>query len=527
MGRRNRLADNRPLPSSHSLSWQGGLACQLLVITALLAAGCSATATSSTLSEPTPLKCVVTTTLSPVTIGAEGGPGRASVVASRECAWAASSEAAWIIITDGQSGQGDGSLSFEVAANPSGAARTASIVVNDQRIALTQAAAPCRFTLDHSTDAFGSPGGSGGVVVITASGCEWTAMSLASWISITAGAAGAGSGTVAFTVASSSGGARRGEMEIAGRTFTVDQDAAGSAPAPIECTASISPTTLTASAAGGLMSVNISTPAACRWTATSTTPWLTLRSGSGTGASAVQIDVGANSTTTARTGSAMIGGRSLTVQQAAAVTPAPPPPAPPQPPPPPPSCSYSVSPRQLSVPAAGGSVSTTVDTQATCAWTAVSNVSWFAVKPGGRTGDGTIELTATANAGTSTRTGTATVAGVTVSLEQAGSPPPCKFRISPTEAQISRQDQTLSVSVDTVGGCAWHATSHNNWIDVTGASSGMGPGIVRLRVDENKSQNDRKGSVTIAGETFSITQAGRRSDLEELIVPFAVPLQPR
>jgi len=114
-----------------------------------------------------------------------------------------------------------------------------------------------------------------------------------------------------------------------------------------------------------------------------------------------------------------------------------------------------------------------------------------------------------------------------VSLEQAGSPPPCKFRISPTEAQISRQDQTLSVSVDTVGGCAWHATSHNNWIDVTGASSGMGPGIVRLRVDENKSQNDRKGSVTIAGETFSITQAGRRSDLEELIVPFAVPLQPR
>ncbi len=424
MGRRNRLGENRPLPSPHSLSWQGDLACQaLVVIAALLAAGCSAT--SSTLSAPTPPKCVITTTLSPVTIGAEGGPGRASVVASRECAWAASSEAAWIIITDGQSGQGDGSLSFEVAANPSSAARTASIIVNDQRVALTQAAAPCRFTLDHSTDAFGSPGGSGGVVVTTASGCEWTASSVVSWISITAGATGAGSGTVAFTVASSSGGARRGEIEIAGRTFTVEQ--------------------------------------------------------------------------------------------AAAVPPRPPPP----------SCSYSVSPRQLSVPAAGGSVSTKVDTQATCVWTAVSNVSWFTVKPGGRTGDGTVELTATVNAGTSTRTGTATVAGVTVSVEQAGSPPPCKFRISPTEAGISRQDQSLSVSVDTLGGCAWQATSHNNWIDVTGASSGTGPGTVRLSVDDNNSQNDRKGSVTIAGETFSITQAGRRSDVEDLIEPLAAPSRPR
>src|SRR5262245_22532311 len=78
----------------------------LVIILALIGAGCSST--SSTLTSPTPSKCVVATTLSLGTVGAAGGSGRANITAARECAWEASSESPWVVITDGQRGQGDG-----------------------------------------------------------------------------------------------------------------------------------------------------------------------------------------------------------------------------------------------------------------------------------------------------------------------------------------------------------------------------------------------------------------------------------
>ena len=44
-------------------------------------------------------------------------------------------------------------------------------------------------------------GGSGSVTVSCADGCEWTAASQTSWITLTAGASGTGAGSVAFNVA--------------------------------------------------------------------------------------------------------------------------------------------------------------------------------------------------------------------------------------------------------------------------------------------------------------------------------------
>jgi len=303
--------------------WSVLLGRELAVVAALLAAGCGSS--SSVVSAPSPTKCTVATTLSSAKVGADGGSGRATVTANPECAWASSSEAAWVVITEGQSGQGDGSISYQVAANPSPVARTASIAVNDQRVALTQDAAPCRFTLDGTAATFDSQGGTGSVAVTTASGCEWTAMSGVPWISIRSGSRGVGSGTVTFTVAGSAAETRRGEILIAGHTFTVDQNT-DTVAAP-GCTASIGPTVLMVPARGAVASVNISTPSGCRWTATSATPWLMLRTDSGVGDGSVQIDVGANAAQTARTGTATIAGRTVTVQQAGAESPPPPPPA--------------------------------------------------------------------------------------------------------------------------------------------------------------------------------------------------------
>ena len=79
-------------------------------------------------------------TLSPETssIPADGGTGRISVSANSGCRWEAESSADWITITSGRTGTGPASLSYSVAANTTGASRTASILIDGQTHRVTQ-----------------------------------------------------------------------------------------------------------------------------------------------------------------------------------------------------------------------------------------------------------------------------------------------------------------------------------------------------------------------------------------------------
>ena len=86
---------------------------------------------------------------------------------------------------------------------------------------------PCTLSLTSSSYAAIAPGGSSSVGVTASAGaCSWTASSNASWLTITAGASGTGSGTVNYSIATNPAAARSGTMTIAGHTFTVDQIAA-------------------------------------------------------------------------------------------------------------------------------------------------------------------------------------------------------------------------------------------------------------------------------------------------------------
>ncbi len=70
--------------------------------------------------------------------------------------------------------------------------------------------------------------GTGSVTVSVQADVSWTAVSNESWIHITSGAAGKGSGSVSYTLDANTGEARTGTMTIAGETFTVNQAGAGS-----------------------------------------------------------------------------------------------------------------------------------------------------------------------------------------------------------------------------------------------------------------------------------------------------------
>jgi ABC-type histidine transport system ATPase subunit len=65
----------------------------------------------------------------------------------------------------------------------------------------------------------------------TTTGCSWTAVSSASWITISSGASGSGNGTVLYTVAANTlRDPRTGTLTVGGQTLSVTQDAAHGRP---------------------------------------------------------------------------------------------------------------------------------------------------------------------------------------------------------------------------------------------------------------------------------------------------------
>ena len=169
-------------------------------------------------------------------------------------------------------------------------------------------------SISPASASFGSGVGSGAVSVTAPAGVGWQTFVNDSWISITSGGSGTGDGTVNYSVAANSGGARTGTMIVAGRVFTVTQDAAPS------CSYSISPTSASYTSGGGTGSVNVTTGAGCAWTAASNDAWITITSGaSGSGNGTVNYSVGANSGV-ARNGSMTIAGLTFSVTQAAVTT---------------------------------------------------------------------------------------------------------------------------------------------------------------------------------------------------------------
>jgi all-beta uncharacterized protein/BACON domain-containing protein len=411
-------------------------------------------------------------------VAASGGAGpQITIDTQTGCAWTAASNATWLSITSAANGSGDASVSFSASAN-TGAARSGTLTVAGQTVTVSQPSASCSYTLPLtiSISAGGSTGTS--VSVTTASGCPWTATSNVSWISIASGASGSGNGTVTIAVAANSGAARSGTLTIAGQTVTVNQAAAAS------CTYSLSSITLSVAAGGGATGpVTVTAAAGCTWTATSNVSWLSITAGaSGTGNGTVSINAAAN-TGAARTGTLTVASQTVTVNQAA--------------------CVYSVTPMTVSIGAAGGTgMPISVSTGSACTWTSTTSAGWITILTGATgTGNGSVTYSVQMNTG-SGRTGTLTVAGQNVTISQSG----CSFTLSKTSDTVDKAAVTGTVSVTTQSGCTWTAVSNASWITITSGSSGTGNDAVNFTVAANTTGNDRNGTLTIAGQTFTLTQ---------------------
>jgi len=299
-------------------------------------------------------------------------------------------------------------------------------------------AGQCVYTLAPASQAVAAPGGTFSVAVTTASGCNWTATSNDSWITITSGGGGSGNGAVNYTVAAYTGATSRvGTMTIAGQTFTVTQGFTcpvgslnigqfvsgelntGDCNSPIsgfladrysfsggagagvvillEFPAGRTPGRLNLIDSSGMVIASASTSGP-------TNSPVRLPTGSGF------FSLPANGTYTIEASSPIAGaGYKLSLSGGT------------------PGCNYSLlTSGSRNFAASGGTGSVLVTTDSACAWTAFSDVSWITINGGvNRTGEGTVNFTVAASADPRLRAGAILIAGQPFSVSQYGTGSDC------------------------------------------------------------------------------------------------------
>src|SRR5690242_4328469 len=88
----------------------------LLAALALFTSACGDSSKTS-VTAPTAARCDVAATAQPSSVAAPGGTITVAVSANRECAWEARSDAEWLALRSGGTGQGDGTFQIAAAAN--------------------------------------------------------------------------------------------------------------------------------------------------------------------------------------------------------------------------------------------------------------------------------------------------------------------------------------------------------------------------------------------------------------------------
>jgi hypothetical protein len=260
--------------------------------------------------------CAPSLSASSGSLAASLSTGSVNVSAGAQCAWTAASPAAWLTVTSGASGTGDGTVAFRATANTSTTSRTATMTIAGQAFSVTQAGAACTYAISPSARSSPAAGETVSVSVTTGAGCSWTRSSALSWLTFSGATNRTGSGTVTVTVAANAATSlRTGTATIAGRTFTVNQTGT---PA---CTYTITPAAVSLASAGGTSSVAVTTATGCGWTVAGAPEWITIANGTRAGSGSVVLAIAANDGA-ARSATLTVAGKSVAVSQAQGALPA-------------------------------------------------------------------------------------------------------------------------------------------------------------------------------------------------------------
>lgn len=418
---------------------------------------------------------------SPIELGNEAGGGMLPAVLPiprDPMAYPPVSDQPWLTITDFR----DGVVHY--AYTETSEDRTATITLLGETIPVAQNAAD--YTLDQTEYQVGWQANSAvsSAYIRTAEPqLDWNAVSNDPWLHLTAGPAdsGTGEGRIWFGVDENNGPPRTGTLTIAGLTVTVRQG---------------SRTNLRVGSQGwrhegkGRISFAVS-PEGSAWTASASDSWLRMdlanRSGTGSGSIEFEFDLNVG---VQRTGAITVAGQVFTVIQDAA--------------------SFVVSPQYLDyfTPDRHTNSVQVTATPDNGHWSASSNDPWLHIIPGNESGtrSATVAFTVDPNVEPGFgRTGTLTVAGHTVHVGQF----PATFTLGSNHTVVGKEKTALQVSlIVSPASAPWVGASNADWLQLApGSEGGIGSASVTINVAANLGPL-RGGTVTIAGQTFAITQAG-------------------
>ncbi len=275
--------------------------------------------------------CTIDISPASASFGKDSATGTFAVSAGDQCQWSAVSTTAWIAVTSGSTGTGNGAVEYSIERNSELLVRTGTITVGSRAFTITQAAdtppapvceysvTPVEFTPCMSVSYTMT------ATIATQPGCTWTAEPDASWIALTAGQSGSGPGVVSFRVSDNWDAPRQSVVKVRWPTVTAGQNIrvlqAG-------CLYAVSTGAISVAAAGGPGRFDViqmsqpntcggPTQSACLWTAQSDVPWLTITTSMPqAGDNPVLFTVAANATTTARAGRITVRDRVVQITQA-------------------------------------------------------------------------------------------------------------------------------------------------------------------------------------------------------------------
>ncbi|MBM3773108.1 MAG: BACON domain-containing protein [Acidimicrobiia bacterium] len=108
------------------------------------------------------------------------------------------------------------------------------------------------------------------------------------------------------------------------------------------------------------------------------------------------------------------------------------------------------------------------------------------------------------NALATPRNGAMTVAGRTVSIDQAGVS--CGYTVTPTSLTLPGSASANSLEVTAPAGCAWSAASDSpSWLQVTAGTPGNGHGYLSFAAAANPLVTPRTARLTVAGQMVTVT----------------------
>lgn len=167
-------------------------------------------------------------------------------------------------------------------------------------------------------------------------------------------------------------------------------------------------------------------------------------------------------------------------------------------------CATTVSPDSTALPAEGGRVTLTVSVARDCSWSAHAEASWLQLSATAGQGPATVVVTASPNRNLSSRT-----AGIAVNDQQlilTQEARTCPFELRPRFVQMDHQGGRGSISITTVDGCQWRASTPASWVSVSDEQH-SGSGVLHFDVAPNDGAV-REATVALADEVFTITQGG-------------------